>query len=177
MATLTRWLLRAFADEWPGGLPGDGDAGGPLYLEDRDNKSILEVDTSTDPTTLTRRTPSKDFDLNVANVLGVALTSDDQTAAGLGGQEYRAEPVLSVRIEAAPAIEHGHVEDAEAFYTNLVEAAREVVQRIDNGTLKAAPFSDVYLAEPGTTNPAMNDWKDRFTYQFDVEVSGYKQLS
>jgi hypothetical protein len=169
MTTLTRWLLRAFADEWPGGLPAD------LYLADRNDSVVLDVDTSTDPTTLTPRTPSVDFDLNVGNVLGVALTDNNDTPAGLGGAEYRREPVLSVRIEAAAEREHGHVADSTEFQT-LWETALDVVKQIDNGTLQAAPLADFYVADPGTQNPQMDSRKDYYRYDFEVAPRGYQQL-
>ena len=181
MTTLTRWLLRAFADEWPGenGASGrllDADAeGGALRLADRNDAMVLDVDTATDPTTLTERAPSEDYDLTRSNILGVALTDNSDTPAGLGGREYRREPILSVRIEGASVREGGHVRDNAEFQT-LWETALDVVKQIDNGTLKAAPLADFHVADPGTQNPQMSAHRDGYTYQFDVEPRGYQQL-
>jgi hypothetical protein len=181
MTTLTRWLLRAFADEWPGanGSSGrllDGDAdGGPLRLADRNDSMVLDVDTATDPTTFTERAPSEDYDLTRSNILGVAFTGNSDTPAGLGGSEYRREPVLSVRIEAGSAREGGHVRDNAEFQA-LWETALDVVKQIDNGTLQAAPLASFHVADPGAQNPQMSNYKDAYEYQFDVEPEGYQQL-
>jgi len=174
MTTLTRWLLRAFADEWPGGLPGDGDTGGPLQLIDRDDSRVLGVDTGTDPTTLSRDRHSHDFELNVANTLGVATTNWDQQPAGLGGSEYRHEPVLSVRIQGADVRQHGHIANSDEF-EDLCLTAVDVVKGIDNGTLQAAPVADFYVIDPGVINPELNQWKDSYLFSFDVEAMGYEQ--
>lgn len=181
MTTLTRWLLRAIADGWPGASPTGGplldetETGGRLYLADRDDSMVLEVDTSTDPTTFTERAPSVDFDLNVANVLGVALTGGTDTPAGLGGTEYRREPVLSVRIEGATVREHGHVTDAEEFQT-LYETAKDVIKGVDNGTLRNAPVANFHVVEPQNPNPQMSNTKDGYLYQFEAQATGYQQL-
>ena len=176
MTTLAQWLLRAFADHWPtGSLPGDGDPGGPVYLANRDDSVIVDPDTSTDPTTLTPRVPSQEFDLSTGNVIGVATTDYAQTPAGLGGQEYSVEPVLSVRIEGAHERQAGYIADSQEF-TDLVLDAVEVVQNIDNGTLQAAPVANFHVAEPGAQNPQMADYKDAYTWQFDVEPEGYRTV-
>lgn len=176
MTTLARWLLRAFADHWPGGLPGDGDTAGPLFLVDRQDSTVLDVDTTASPTTLTPQTPLNDFDLNVGNALGVALTDTTETPAGLGGDEYLSEPVLSVRLDAASERQHGHVADAEEF-RELYTTAVEVVQtEITNGTLQSAPVDGFYIAEPGNQRPQLDGDKDFFRYQFDVEPRGYRQV-
>lgn len=171
-ATLTRWLLRAFADNWPGGLPQSGDTGGPLYLTDRDDSVILDVDTTTSPTTLTRDRHTEEFDLTTGNVLGVALSSGDRLPAGLGGSEVRGEPVLTVRIEGAHEKEHGHLAHAEEF-KSLYRTAMDVVQNIDNGTLQDAPDLDFYVADPGDTNPQMSNYVDYFRYDFEVQGRAY----
>jgi hypothetical protein len=175
MSTLTRWLLRAFADEWPGGLPQSGDTGGPLYLVDREDSVVVDPDTSTDPTTLTEQVPSNDFDLNVGNVLGVALVANSDTPAGLGGREYLSEPSLSVRIEAVKEREHGHVADADEFRA-LWKTAVETVGKIDNGTLKAAPLSNVHVTEPQDQSPDLDSAKNYYRYDFEAEVRGYRQI-
>jgi hypothetical protein len=172
-STLTRWLLRAFADEWPGGLPGSNDSGGPLTLIDRDESRVLSVDTGTSPTTLTRDRHSQHFEHNTANSLGVAQTSREDTPAGLGGSEYRVEPVLSVRIQGADAREHGHIADGAEF-KDLYETALDVVKGITNGTLQDAPVANFYVSEPGTQDPQLSDWKDFYTYQFEVRPRGYQ---
>jgi hypothetical protein len=169
MATLTRWLLRAFADEWTGGLPSD------LRLADRDDSYVLNVDTGTDPTTLSRAEHTTDWDLSRGNILGVALTDEGRDPAGLGGTEYRAEPTLTVRIEAAHEDQHGAVADADAFMS-LVREAIAVVQRIDNGTLQGAPTADFHVADPGDQSPRMSDAKDYYRYDFDVAARGYETV-
>lgn len=175
MTSLTNWLLRVFADEWPGGLPEDGDRWGPLLLENRDNSQVVDHDTSTDPTTLDGRYPSRDHDLYLGGVIGVALTDYPQDPAGLGGREYNVEPVLSVRIEAAPPRKDGTVDDAEDFEAMVLQAI-EVIQNVDNGTLIAAPVANFHVAEPETQNPQMADWRDKYTWQFDVRASGYRTV-
>jgi len=107
--TYPRWLLRTFADEWPGGLPGDADAGGPLLLEDRNDSVVVDVDTSADPTTLTDQFATEDFDLSKGNALGVSLDNDSRTPSGPGGREYQTTTTLSVRIQAAPERKHGRI--------------------------------------------------------------------
>lgn len=169
-STLTRWLLRALADNWPGGLPSD------LQLIDRDDPSILSIDTSTSPTTLTRDRRSMEFDLAVANTLGVSTTAWDQSPAGLGGDEYRAEPVLTVRIEAAHVDSPGHVDHAEDFIDNYALPATKVVQQIDNGTLQDAPVADFHVADPTEPTPQMVDYKDYYRWDFDVEPRGYRTV-
>jgi len=176
--TYPRWLLRTFADEWPGGLPGDTDPGGPLVLEDRNDSVIVDVDTSTDPTTLTDQFATEDFDLSRGNALGVALTDYTEEPTGLGNTEYQIEPILSVRIEAAPERVHGHVADDTEFQTQLVDPALEVVKKIDNGTLLSTPNADAdaYVAEPQNHNPQQADWKDYYEYMFEVSINSYEQL-
>lgn len=175
MTTMTRWLLRAFADEWPGGLPESGETGGPLFLEDRNDATVLDVDTTADPTTLTPEVPSNDFDLNVGNVLGVALTGWSDTPAGVGGSEYRTEPVLSVRIEGAATRQHGHISDNAEFY-DLWATAVEVVQGLENGTLLSAPVSGTFNAEPGEQSPQSDQRKDHYEFQFEVQPRAYRQV-
>jgi hypothetical protein len=174
MTTLTRWLLRAFADEWPGGLPQSGDADGPLVLMDRDESRVLEVDTTTDPTTLTRVRHTQKWKLNEGNKLAVATTDWPQDPAGLGGREYQHEPVLSVRIEAADAREGGHIADGGVFQDLALEAIG-VVKDIDNGTLQAAPVADFYVSDPGTVTPQSENYKDEYSWQFEVQARGYEQ--
>jgi hypothetical protein len=177
MTTPTRWLLRAFADNWPSGLPTASDSEGPLKLIDRDEARVLDVDTSTNPTTLTRGEHTQNFELQRANTLGVALTSGDQTPAGLGGKEYRAEPVLSVRIQGADEREHGHVPDGDAFYTDLALQAEDVVRTLSNGDLQNnVPYDGFYRAEPDGTTPNTADWKDTYTYQFEISARGFREL-
>lgn len=170
MTTLTRWLLRAFADEWPGGLPDD------LALYDRDDSAVLDVDTSTDPTTLTARRRTQEVELTVANALDVGYVGDSRTPAGLGGTEYRNEPVLSVRVEGVHREDGGHVDDNEDFQQNYVNVAREIIQRIDNGTLLGAPGGAYHAAEPTDENPQSSDYKDHFLHAIEVGVSGYEQV-
>lgn len=187
MTTLTRWLLRALADNWPvtgaGTYAGDhgqllqaSDPGGPLFLEDRDDSVVIQVDTTTDPTTLTRDRPRKDFDESAGNTLGVALTGASETPAGLGGREYRNEPTLSVRVQGTSEYYSGHITDADEFEDDLVRTALDVVEQIDNGTLQKAPVSDFYVADPGTQNPDMSGSVSHYSWQFDVEPRGYQQL-
>lgn len=177
MTSLTEWLLQAFADHWPGGFPDDAsDPGGPLYLENREDSTVFEVDPTTDPSGLTEVRKSNDWDLDVGNVLGVALTDFTETPAGLGGTEYRSEPILSVRIEAAPAIQHGHVDDGDDFWTNIVEPARETMQIIDNGTLVAAPIDGIYIAEPDNDNPNLDARKDFYQWTLEVQPQGYRSV-
>jgi hypothetical protein len=186
MTTLTRWLLRALADKWPVGTAGtyadgallsDSDPGGPLWLEDRDDSMILEVDTSTDPTTLARTRPARSHDLSAGGVIGVALTADDDQPAGLGGDEYRLTPVLSVRIEAATEWEaENGLASAAVFMEDVVREAKQAVKGIDNGTLQSAPVADFHVVDPGTTNPQLDETHSRWQYQFDVEPRGYQQL-
>lgn len=176
--TLTRWLLRTFADEWPGGLPQQGDPAGPLHLEDRDDARILDVNTANSPTTLTRTNrPSREFDLKRGPVLGVATVDDSSTPAGLGGSEYRREPILSVRIEAASTFEvqNRGVADAATFANELKDPAVSVVKGIDNGTLLSAPAGDAFNAEPAEQSPALSDNPEAFSWQFEVAVSAYQQ--
>lgn len=169
MTSLTRWLLRAFVDNWPGGLPAD------LYLVDRDDSEVLAVDTSTTPTTLTRDRHTEEWDLTLGNVLGVATTDWTREPAGLGGSEVRATPVLSVRIEGAHDREHGHVATAGVF-ENLAQTAEDVVWNIDNGTLLSAPVADFHVADPGESNPKMSNNSDKYLWQFDVEPEGYQTV-
>lgn len=188
MTTLTRWLLRALADSWPVGAAGtyagdhgqlldSGDPGGPLYLEDRDDSMVLEVDTTTDPTTLTRTRPARDFDLSAGGVIGVALSGDDDEPAGLGGDEYRLTPTLSVRIEAATEWEaENGLASAEVFMEDVVREAKQAVKGIDNGTLQSAPVADFHVADPGATNPQLDNTHSAWVYQFDVEARAYQQL-
>lgn len=170
MATLTRWLLRLFADKWSGGLASD-----TIRLEDRDDSAILDYDTSTDPTTLSVDAYQPDAPLEVSNYLGVALTEDVQEPAGLGGSEYRAEPVLSVRLEGAHSREHGHVDDADAF-ASWAREAQDIVRRVDNGDLQAAPVADFHLAEPQNSVPNMSDQAQYYSWSFEVAPRGYRTV-
>lgn len=168
--TLTRWLLRLFADKWTNGLDSDS-----ILLFDRDDKAKLDVDTSTSPTTLTRSRPQGEIDLSTGNAIGVALTNDDDEPAGLGGNEYRSTPTLSVRVSGASTYDNGHITDADEFQ-GIVDEAKDIVRNVDNGDLLEAPVSDWHVAEPGTTNPQMSDYRSAFIYQFDVEPIGYRQV-
>jgi len=177
MATLTRWLLRQFADNWPGGLPTDADPGGPLFLADRDDSAVLDVDTTTDPTTLTRDRPSGDFESAAGQLLSVALTDDPQLPAGLGGREYRAEPVLSVRIEGPSVYESDNgIEHSEEFMTELVRVSQDIIRELDNGDLQAAPVANFYIAEPANQRPQMDGYAEWYSYQYEVQPRGYRTV-
>lgn len=179
MTTLVRWFIRALVDNWPGGVPGDTDPGGPVYFIDRDDAALLEVDTSASPTTLSVRRYLDDgsFELTVGNSIGVSYQEATQTPAGLGGREYRADPVLSVRVEGAHERVGGDIASADEFSTDLAQQAQDTVRKhIDNGTLQAAPVADFHVAEPNDERPRMDESTTYYRWDFDVEPRGYRTV-
>jgi len=176
MTTLTRWLLQLFDRKWPGGIGSDN-----LTLIDRDNAQVVSWSGYGEDYgeeyggTFTNGRRSMDFDLTTSNVIGVAYADADKTPSGLGGNEYRVENTLSVRIEGASVYRSGFIEDA-ADFLDLVQTASDIVREADNGDVVVAPGADYHVVEPDNAEPFLSDHKDYFEWRFDVEPRGYRQL-
>lgn len=151
--TLSEWVLETIESNWPGEFPDD------LERVNRDDSEQMDTGIR-----------SRTSDLERANFVGAATTSEVAAPLGAGGTDV-VQPVVQVRVEGLHADEYGHVDNAAAF-RSLVDDVKQTLRQEHSPTVgDAHPASIVKLYVENETDQS-HLFRDHFLAEFDVRFVG-----